>query len=498
MIHFIKLDTFIFKSITSIITDVTKYYYIGNGVNTMNKKSILLLIVLSLLISMLSACGQNTADGVNMSKDNTTLEASNGSTEAAVASEDVEKEPVTLTIWKPQKEADEFTEAQEQKFLDEHPWITLNNVYHDAEGSQDLMIAVAAGTAPACIEISYPQMYRYMYADVLMPLDDYFANWDDYANIDPSMVEFWNYNGSHYGLPRSQYVMGLYYNRAILKEANVQPPTNWDELVETAKLLTVPEKQQYGFGLLISQWTEWWFEYFVWQAGGDLTKKNADGSLTATFTDPAVVKAAEFYRTLLQEKCLQSDLTIDYNTLAADFAAGKAAMTLGGSDAASWYVSMGMKPEDMGFAPMITGPSGNGPSQVGGGVYVIPKTNDQAIADAAFEYISFFSSKDYMTGLIQNQESKGAVAVKQLARLDVKIADVATIDPEFQATVDSMQGNTQLEFYGKAVLGGVLDNAIQKSFFALDSDILQNFQEAQDEANKTIIPDFNEAVSGTN
>lgn len=454
----------------------------------MFKRGISLVLTIGIMASLFTACGtEKTTESTTTAVDSSVV---------AVASEtkEAEKTPATLVIWKSDKESDDFTEAQEQKFKDEHPWITLNTVFHDAEGSEDLMVAIAAGNAPSAIEISYPQMYRYIYAGALQPLNEYLDKWDDFKNYDKSMVDFWKYNDNYYGVPRTQYVMGLYYNRALLKAANVTAPTSWDELVSAAKKLTVPEKQQYGFNLLVSQWTEWWFEYFVWQAGGDLTKRNEDGTLTTTFTDPAVVTAAEFYRTLLKEKCIQPDLTMDFNAMAQSFASGKAAMTLGGSDSVSWFVSLGMKPEDIGFAPMIKGPSGKGLSQVGGAVYVIPKTDDKAVADAAFEFIDFYGSKDYMSGLYKNQESKGAVAVVQLARTDFKLSDIVKVDSEMQASVNAMTGNTSLEFYGKSVLGTVLDTAIQKSFFDIKSDITENFKAAEVEANKKIVPDFNASV----
>ena len=43
---------------------------------------------------------------------------------------------------------------------------------------------------------------------------------------------------------------------------------------------------------LLAEWTEWFFQYYVWQAGGDLTKENEDGTAELTFTDPAVIEAA--------------------------------------------------------------------------------------------------------------------------------------------------------------------------------------------------------------
>ncbi|MFL6026374.1 MAG: ABC transporter substrate-binding protein, partial [Friedmanniella sp.] len=42
---------------------------------------------------------------------------------------------------------------------------------------------------------------------------------------------------------------GLYYNKAMFKEAGVQPPTTWEEMVSAAKKLTKPEDKVYGMSL---------------------------------------------------------------------------------------------------------------------------------------------------------------------------------------------------------------------------------------------------------
>ena len=73
-----------------------------------------------------------------------------------------------------------------------------------------------------------------------------------------------------------------------------------------AKKLNDPDNQVYRLCRVRFQMgKKWFFQYYVWQAGGDLTKENEDGTATLTFTDPAVIEAAKYYQKLKSEGVLQ-------------------------------------------------------------------------------------------------------------------------------------------------------------------------------------------------
>ena len=59
---------------------------------------------------------------------------------------------------------------------------------------------------------------------------------------------------------------------------------------------------------LAAEWDEMVLQYYVWQAGGDLTKENEDGTAELTFTDPAVIEAAKYYQRLRSEGVLRATL----------------------------------------------------------------------------------------------------------------------------------------------------------------------------------------------
>jgi len=56
----------------------------------------------------------------------------------------------------------------------------------------------------------------------------------------PGAISECTYQGKQYCYPIGTNTIGLFYNKAMLKAAGLQPPTTWDELAADAKKLTKP------------------------------------------------------------------------------------------------------------------------------------------------------------------------------------------------------------------------------------------------------------------
>lgn len=401
--------------------------------------------------------------------------------------------PVVLTRWVTTNQQDAFALALEERFLARYPNITFNKVMiSEGAGTTDPVVAFAAGTNPDFYNTGAPQMARLAYAGVAMELDEYFKSWPDLSHIKKEVLENYRIGGHYYALPEYSYAMVLVYNKKIFSEQGAKVPQTWDEWVATATKLTNPARQQWGMNLLVSQWTEWWFEYFVWMSGGNLTRENPDGTLALTFTDPAVIKAVEFYRKMVQAKAIQPDLTLEYGNMQSQFAAGHAAMTLYGSDGLSAFVNQGMKPEDIGYAEFPVGPSGRRVSQLGGGVSYIFANTPKDKADAAWAWLSFANSKAEREEDLKYRATRGGADPQVLLRDDLDIS-LGMINPELQAVVDKATKVAQLEFYGKGVVGSYVDKALQTCVFDMKADILATFKQ-QEALAKAAADEFNQQV----
>ena len=401
-----------------------------------------------------------------------------GATVVSAAEE--EHEPVELTIWVTSRTQDDWSLSMEEQFLEEHPWITLNKVVKEGDPGNEFYQGVASGTAPDLVNCSFTMMDSYIAAGILEPLNAYTDNWDEWGNFTKEYVDMFTRDGQIYGIPSTVSPMLFGYNKALFEEAGLtEPPKTWEEALDMAKKINDPENQVAGYATLAAEWTEWFFQYYVWQAGGDLTKENEDGTAELTFTDPAVIEAAKYYQQLKSEGVLQSDLTLKFEDLTMDFAMGKIGMMPFASDWVSDAVSNGMDPDDIGLCLPPAGPSGEQTTAIAGSTYVINAKADQAKKDAAWEYIEFYNSKDYFSSYFENLATKGALSPVIIPRDDMSVTDFYEFPEEYKEVLEAAKTVGRLEFYGKADFGSYVDRAVQKILTDPNADPEKEFADAQ-------------------
>lgn len=438
-----------------------------------------LALCITLLLAVLGACGEEKP-----------------SSEAEKPDTDTTKEPdteeiVELTIWETSG-GDEFEDEQEQEFLKEHPWIKLNKVIKEGDPGNEFYQAVAAGTAPDFINASFAMVEKFIAGGVVEPLNDYLDDWDETAYFDGNYLDMFTKNNNIYGLPLEVNPMLFGYNKALFKEKGLEnPPTTWEEALEFAEKVNDPDKQITGYATLASEWTEWFFQYYVWQAGGDLTEQNEDGTVDLTFTDPAVLKAAEYYQTLSAHKLLQTDRTLKFGDLLDQFSQGKIAMMPFATDWVMDVANSGMDLEDLGLILPPAGPSGESTTAIAGSAYVINAKTTQEKKDAAWAYISWYSSKDQRTDYYENLAGKGALAPVTIPRIDIEVSDFGDFPEEYAQVLTDVNESGRLEFYGKADLAVYVDRAVQRILADPNADANKEFGEAQKLAEDEVLESFN-------
>lgn len=379
-------------------------------------------------------------------------------------------------------------------FLKQNPNIKLHKVVKEGDPGNEFYQAVASGTAPDFINVSFTQMDKLIAGGVIEPLNKYTDKWSETKHFDKQYMDMFKKNDNYYGLPSSVAPMLFGYNKDLFKKAGLEgAPKTWDDALEAAKKLNNPDKSITGYGTLAAEWTEWFFQYYVWQAGGDLTARNDDGTAKLTFTDPAVIKAAKYYQELAKNKVIQSDRTLKFNDLIDNFARGKIAMMPFATDWVKDVVNKGMDIENLGLAVPPAGPSGKSTSATAGGCWVINAKTSQAKKDAAWKYIKFSMSKGRQEAYYDNLADKGALAPITLPRTDMKITDFGDFPKEYEDVLAEAAKESRLEFYGKADFGSYVDRAVQKVLANPNADAQKEFQSAQDLATKEALPKFDKA-----
>lgn len=447
----------------------------------MKKKLLAAMLCVAMAATSLVGCGGSGDSG----KDTDTAKSSEKGSD---------EEKVELTIWETSRNKDDWYTSMEKKFLEEHPNITLNKVVKEGDPGNEFYQAVASGTAPDLVNCSFTMMDSYITSGILEPLNQYTDEWDEWGNFTKEYVDMFTKDGKVYCVPNQVAPMLFGYNKALFEEAGIkEPPKTWDEAVEVAKKINDPDNQVAGYATLAAEWTEWFFQYYVWQAGGDLTKENEDGTAELTFTDPAVIKAAEYYQKLKSEGVLQSDLTLKFSDLVTNFGLGKIGMMPFAGDWVSEAITKGIDPDDIGLCLPPAGPSGKQTTAIGGDCWVINAKADQAKKDAAWEYIKYYTGKDYRASYYENLATKGAPNPVIIPRDDMSITDFYEFPEEYKEVLESAKSVGRLEFYGKADFGSYVDRAVQKILTDSNADPETEFAEAQKLCEKEALEKFNEA-----
>ena len=447
----------------------------------MKKKLLAAMLCVAMAATSLVGCGGSGDSG----KDTDTAKSSEKGSD---------EEKVELTIWETSRNKDDWYTSMEKKFLEEHPNITLNKVVKEGDPGNEFYQAVASGTAPDLVNCSFTMMDSYITSGILEPLNQYTDKWDEWGNFTKEYVDMFTKDGKVYGVPNQVAPMLFGYNKALFEEAGIkEPPKTWDEAVEVAKKINDPDNQVAGYATLAAEWTEWFFQYYVWQAGGDLTKENEDGTAELTFTDLAVIKAAEYYQKLKSEGVLQSDLTLKFSDLVTNFGLGKIGMMPFAGDWVSEAITKGIDPDDIGLCLPPAGPSGKQTTAIGGDCWVINAKADQAKKDAAWEYIKYYTGKDYRASYYENLATKGAPNPVIIPRDDMSITDFYEFPEEYKEVLESAKSVGRLEFYGKADFGSYVDRAVQKILTDSNADPETEFAEAQKLCEKEALEKFNEA-----
>ena len=202
------------------------------------KKIMSLVLILALVLS-LGACGSKEAAPSADSGDKTAAQ-----------------EPVELEFiqWWTTEGGGEFLEDLVKRFEEANPGITVKLTSMPfGEIRTQVVASQSTGRTPDLIGMNPPWTREFYDMGILAPLDDLMAADPFFKKDNYFQASFTPIEGHTYLAPVNSMAFFLFYNKTMFKEAGIEPPTTWDELVEAAKALTVPEKNQYGITMSMSE-----------------------------------------------------------------------------------------------------------------------------------------------------------------------------------------------------------------------------------------------------
>ncbi|MBV9852272.1 MAG: extracellular solute-binding protein [Armatimonadetes bacterium] len=301
-----------------------------------------------------------------------------------------------------------------EAFERSHPNVRLES----AQGLQiagpaaesNLLLEFAGGTAPDVIYVNFRSSASYIDQGFLMPLDGLLRQHPDVqARINPAILKVLRDAGSGhiYSIPFLSAVQALYYRKDLFQEAGLdpnRPPGNWDEFYEDARKLTDQDKGRWGFefGSDPDASAYWWIN-FLWQAGGEVVQRNAQGQWAAAFNTPAGVTALEFYKKLLKDPWkgpggkTYIGVATHSSTMGQDRALGKVGMWFQyqSNIIANQADATQINPSLVGIAPMPKGPTGITANEANAYMWGISsQIKDPLVRDAAWRFITFMASDE--------------------------------------------------------------------------------------------------------
>ncbi|MFS0725713.1 ABC transporter substrate-binding protein [Paenibacillus sp. 1P07SE] len=380
------------------------------------KKRWMSLTATLLTAAMIVGCSGNSGGG-----------ASEGGTNTGESGGEASGNPVELTFW-----GDWGGEGQVQ-------FETMANAFNESQDrirvkyvlQQDMITKfLTSATSGGSPDILFWDRWRtslYAPKNVLHPIDELMARdgieRDNY--FEESLKEL-TYDDKLYGLPLTVDARALFYNKTMLEEAGLEPPTTWEELADAAKTLTKwngDRLEVAGFSMS----DPGLFSMYLQQAGGQMLTE--DGK--TNFNNEQGLEVLSFWDRLMnQDKVYRIGFEQGLGEGTDAFVTGRLAMHFTGPWMLSTYQKYGSE-LDFGVVPPPAGPNGDQASVMGGFGLVIPEGSKNK--DEAWEFIKWWlANKD--NAMLWAQTSLNLPGYKP-ALEDPFFAD----DPQWQPFLETLE-----------------------------------------------------------
>lgn len=148
---------------------------------------------------------------------------------------DGDAEKTTITFWHTwsgseadalQAVVDDFNNSQDKVHVE-----VLSSQTEDK-----MLTAIPSGDGPDLVYTADTTCSKWAQAGMLNPIDEFIASSGlDISNIYDSVYQLGAYDGTQYGIPFTMDSYMLFYNKAVLDELGVEPPTTLEELAEISQ-----------------------------------------------------------------------------------------------------------------------------------------------------------------------------------------------------------------------------------------------------------------------
>jgi multiple sugar transport system substrate-binding protein len=246
---------------------------------------------------------------------------------------------------------------------------------------QKVLQQSSSKTLPDVLMLDNPDLQQIAATGALAPLDQFGLSAEGYVK---GVVDASTYQGKLYGLQPITNTIGLFYNKAILDQAGVKPPTTWDELKAAAKQLTSGKRYGIAFSAPANYEGTWQFLPFMWSNGGD------EKDIATPQTAAALQLLVDLVKDGSASKSVVNWTQADVND---QFKAGNAAMMVNGP----WQFPVLDADTSLSYDVIpIPAPKAGATvvAPLGGETWTVPQTGDTARQQKAAKIVACLSSDE--------------------------------------------------------------------------------------------------------
>ncbi|MDX3095176.1 extracellular solute-binding protein [Streptomyces sp. ME19-03-3] len=344
-------------------------------------------LVSALALAALTACGTSSSAG---NDDN----AGGGASDPTAPLDPKAKVTLTIDCMPPAAKKAELKEWKEDvaAFNKQYPNVTIDGKSTPGQCEEPARFTAALKAK------SQPDVFYTYFTDLQQVLDndgaeDISAYVTDktvpaLADIDPDVLGVLKKDGKLYGLPTSNYRMGLLVNRKLFTQAGLdpnKPPATWDEVRTAAKAIAGLGKGVSGYGEYSAQNTGGWhYTATMYGLGGDVV--SADGTKAAFNTDLGKEIVRNLHDMRWTDNSMGQTQLLKWGDLQKQMAADKLGMFLAAPDDITYMVQqLGADYANFGMGPIPGGKA----TLFGGNDYMIKKGSSPDKIKAAIAWLNF-------------------------------------------------------------------------------------------------------------
>jgi multiple sugar transport system substrate-binding protein len=210
-----------------------------------------------------------------------------------------------------------FMKKLVDQFNTEHPNIKVTmNVYQWADYYQKVPAAVSTGNGPDLGIMHVDSVATNAARGVILPLDDLAKSLNLVeADFSPPVWQAGTYNNQRYAIPLDVHPLGLFYNKAVMEKAGLDPEkppaTNDEYMAALDKMKTAGIQGSWATPFPFTG--SMWFQSLLWQFGGQLFD---EGAKTAKFGEDPGVQALTWYTDLVNKGYSPKNVAQDADVVA--------------------------------------------------------------------------------------------------------------------------------------------------------------------------------------